>query len=102
MTEYELYIPLTYNDGSPVEPERIADVKKRLHDRFGGLTFFPQRNEGLWKVGNVTFREEVAILRVIADEVAQSSAFLTTLKEELKRDLRQQEILIVVRTVEVL
>jgi len=28
--EYELYIPLNYNDGSPIEPEKLVKVRDRL------------------------------------------------------------------------
>jgi hypothetical protein len=101
-SEYDLFLPLQYNDGRPVEPEKIAGLKSRLHDRFGGLTFFPQRNEGIWKIGNVTFREEIVIVRILAEETRPAREFLRALKEELKADLRQEEVLIVERKVEIL
>ncbi len=101
-SEYDLYIPLRYNDGRVVEPELIADLKKQLHDRFGGLTFFPQQNEGLWKIGAVTFREEIVILRVLAEETRTAREFFRQLKDELKVKLSQEEVLVVERKVEIL
>ena len=100
--EYDLYIPLQYNDGRPVEPRKIAHLKKRLHRRFGGLTFFPQQNEGSWQIGNVTFREEIVIMRILAEESRPAREFFQKLKEELKEELGQEEVLIVERKVEVL
>ena len=50
MREYELYVPLCYNDGRAVESEKLTRLKKRLVDQFGGLTHFPQESEGLWKI----------------------------------------------------
>jgi hypothetical protein len=100
--EYDLYIPLHYNDGRAVEPEKIAHLKKRLHERFGGLTFFPQQNEGSWQIGNVTFREEIVILRILAEETRPAREFFQRLKEELKSELVQEEVLVVERKVEVL
>ncbi len=101
--EYDIYLPSQYNDGTPVEPDKLAQIKRRLADRFGGLTFFPQRNEGTWKVGNVTFREDIVIIRVLASDATDDSRpFFQRLKEELKADLRQEEILIVARQVETL
>ena len=47
MKEYELFVPLRYNDGSPVEPEKIERLGERLLEQFGGVTFFPQPNQGL-------------------------------------------------------
>jgi hypothetical protein len=101
-SEYDVFLPLTYNDGRPVEAEKIAELKRRLQDRFGGLTFFPQRTEGLWKIGNVSFRDDIVILRVLSEEVRESREFFRRLKEELSADLGQQELLIVERKVEIL
>jgi hypothetical protein len=100
--EYDLYIPLHYNDGTPVEPEKIAGLKARLSERFGGLTFFPQQNEGSWHFGNVTFCDEIVILRILAEESRLAREFFTTLKEELKSGWSQEEVLIVERKVEIL
>jgi hypothetical protein len=37
-----------------------------LLERFEGLTFFPQPNEGFWRMGDVTYRDEIVIYRVLA------------------------------------
>ena len=101
-TEYDVYIPLHYNDGRPVEVEKIAHLKNRLHARFGGLTFFPQQNEGIWQIGKVTFRDSIVILRILAEETRPARAFFQSLKQELEVELQQEEILVVERKVEVL
>jgi hypothetical protein len=97
--EYDLFIPLFYNDGAPTESSKFQDLQARLLDQFGGLTFFPQANQGFWRMGNVTYRDEIVIYRVLASKPRVARRFLTRLKEELKKDLRQEEILIVERTV---
>ncbi len=100
--EYDLYLPLRYNDGRPVEQAKVDALKQRLTERFGGLTFFPQKSEGTWKIGSVTFRDEMVILRVLADDGASARDFFMSLKEELKTDLQQEDILIVERKVRTL
>jgi hypothetical protein len=100
--EYELYVPLTYNDGSPVEPRKIDRIGERLLERFGGCTFFPQRNQGMWRMGSVTFHDEIVIFRVLTDKVRLARRFFRALKKELKEDLGQEEILIVEKAAEVL
>ncbi len=57
MKEYDLYVPLTYNDGTLIETKTIERIGQKLLGRFGGVTFFPQPNEGLWRMGEVTFRD---------------------------------------------
>lgn len=102
MREYDLFIPLRYNDGAPIEAEKLIHVRKRLVEHFGGLTNFRQSNEGFWRVGNVTFRDEIVIYRVLACKVKAAKRFLEQLKEELIVELRQEDVLIVGRKVRVL
>lgn len=102
MKEYDLFIPLSYNDGSPVEPRKFQDLQKRLLEHFDGLTFFPQPNQGFWKMAGVTYRDEIVIYRVLTSRVRMARRFLSKLKEELKTEFKQEEILIVERDVETL
>src|SRR3954467_12226812 len=62
--EYDIFIPLTYNDGKPVEGRKLVRLRERLLEEFGGVTFFPQSNEGFWTFGDVTYRDEIVIYRV--------------------------------------
>lgn len=57
MKEHELFVPLTHNDGTPVDPGILVQLRERLLREFGGLTFFPQHNEGFWTFGGVTYRD---------------------------------------------
>lgn len=99
MKEYDIFIPLFYNDGTPVEPARFQDLQQRLLEHFEGLTYFPQPNQGFWKFGNITYRDQIVIYRVISQDAATSREFLSNLKVRLKRDLRQEEILIIEREI---
>jgi hypothetical protein len=99
MREYELYVPLHYNDGRPIEAEKLTRLKRRLVEEFGGLTHFPQENEGVWKVGTHTFRDRIVILRVLASDFHKAEAFFSKLKEDIKHDWEQQDVLIVTRSV---
>ncbi len=102
MREFEIYVPLHYNDGAPVESAKLDGLRKRLFDYFGGLTDTRQQNSGTWKVGNVVFHDEIVIYRVLAVKQHPARSFLMKLKDELERELRQEEILIVERKIEVL
>ena len=100
MKEYDIYVPLSNNDGTPVDPQKLKDLKKRLVDHFGGLTHFPQENEGLWKVGAFTFRDKIVILRVLTTEPDKAGSFFAELKKEMQRNWAQEDVLIVVRDVQ--
>jgi len=100
--EYDLYVPLTHNDGTPIEATTIKRLGQRLLKHFGGVTFFPQPNEGLWQMGAVTFRDQIVVFRVLSANVRDARRFFRRLKEQLKTELEQEEILVVERDVETL
>jgi hypothetical protein len=102
MREFEIYVPLHYNDGSPVEAEKLERLRERLFDYFGGMTDTRQSNTGSWKVGNVVFHDEIVIYRVLAVKQHPARQFLMNLKQDMERELKQEEVLIVEREIEVL
>jgi hypothetical protein len=102
MREYEIYVPLRFNDGTPVEPAKLQNLKSRLVEQFGGLTHFPQENEGLWKVGSFTFRDDIVIFRVLSGDSVVAERFFARLKQELIRDWKQEDVLVVARAVKIL
>ena len=102
MKEYDLFVPLYYKDGRQIEPQKLQDLQQQLLEQFGGLTFFPQPNEDFWTMAGITYRDEIVIYRVITSDEQAARQFLSDLKEWLKEELRQEEILIVERNVETL
>lgn len=102
MKEYDLFVPLYYNDGRQVEPRKFQDLQTQLLDQFGGLTFFPQPNQGFWTLAGITYRDEIVIYRVITSDQREARRFLADLKERLQEEFEQEEILIVERDVETL
>jgi hypothetical protein len=101
MKEYDVYLPLFYNHGRAIEDTKVNKVKRRLVEKFGGLTHFPQRNEGLWKFGGTTFRDQVSILRVLAEEPDGAPEFFSKLRRQMQHDLEQTSVLIVEREVKI-
>ena len=99
MKEYDIFIPLSYNDGTLVESAKFQDLQTRLLEQFEGLTYFPQPNQGFWKFGDITYRDEIVIYRVISHNPSVSRDFLNHLKEDLKKEFRQEEILIIEREI---
>ena len=88
MKEYDVFVPLFYNDGTPIEAVKFQRLQAELLEQFDGLTFFPQPNEGFWRMGDVTYRDEIVIYRVLARRVGTARKFLAQLKQRLKRDLK--------------
>jgi hypothetical protein len=99
MKEYDLYLPLAFNDGRPISAEELARIRKMLLDEFGGFTHFPQENEGVWKLGGAVFRDKVVILRILSDRPEETRRFFAELRTELMCSLEQADVLIVERDV---
>ena len=99
MKEYEIYLPTTGNDGTAVDAAIMAQIKRELIETFGGYTHLRQRNEGRWRMGGVTFRDEVTILRVLDDGTTSFS--MPRFKIILEALLQQESVLIVEREVRV-
>ena len=102
MKEYDIFVPLYYNDGTAVESAKFQRLQALLLEQFEGLTYFPQPNQGFWKFGNMTFRDEIVIYRVISHNPVTSRDFLTTLKRDLKEYFQQEELLIIEREISLL
>lgn len=99
MKEFDLFVPLFHNDGSAIDVRLFQELQERLLAEFEGLTFFPQPNKGFWKMGSLTFQDDVVIYRVITDKPRKSRRFLSRLKKWMKPTFQQEEILIVERKV---
>jgi hypothetical protein len=93
---------LYYNDGRPIEAGKFQDLQNALLNQFRGLTFFPQPNKGFWKMADVTYRDEIVVYRVISTDASHARRFFFDLKERLKKELDQHEILIVERDIKTL
>ena len=99
MKEFELYVPLVSENGKRLPGKELKCLKKRLVAQFGGVTHFPQKTKGVWKVGQATFYDEIIILRVLTDQTKAAQTFWRRLKLDLRRKWEQKHILIIARDV---
>lgn len=100
MKEYDLYVPLTTRSGRRIAKKKLAALRARLIREFGGLTEFPQEQRGFWKLGTVTFRDRILILRVLSDlPPPRARRFWKEIKDLLAQEWEQQEVLIVQKSV---
>jgi hypothetical protein len=90
---------MTYNDGSLIEPVKFRVLQARLLEYFNGVTFFPQPNQGQWRIGGVTYTDEIVVYHVVATDVRSARRFFKQLKTELLNTFQQEEILILERDV---
>ena len=102
---YEVYLPLQYPDGREVEPGKSRAIETELIHRFGGATSvkqeFPLR--GQWRFGGEVITDEIIVILSINFEpkVDEDEAYLQELKERLKREFEQEDILITIQDIRV-
>jgi hypothetical protein len=97
--EYEVYVPVFYNDGTRIERDKRLEIHRRLLNEFEGMTFFSQPTRGYWKFGGVTFRDRILIYRTLAPNALRARRFLRELKDWMKVELQQEAILITEKSV---
>jgi hypothetical protein len=100
--QYDIYLPLRYNDGAPIEPDKYDETRQELIGRFGGLTVLPGSGsaEGWWLLGDKIYRDEIRIFRVLS--AIHDQAFWAEYKERLRGRFRQEDILLVTAPVSVI
>src|SRR5207253_1332378 len=99
--EYEVLVPLQDKTGTPLSPDVLATVRKRLYERFEGVLETRLRVDGKWHVGQAVFQAEVASFRLLADLIEQPRDFFTKLKRDLA-DSFACPVAVIERPVEVL
>src|SRR5687768_11130865 len=92
---YEITLPTRYNDGRPIEPQKLLLTRREIAGRFGALTFIPQPVHGEWTHEGVRYDDVNIRIVVDAEDTPATAAFFTQLKETLKSRFQQLDIWIV-------
>jgi hypothetical protein len=98
--EYDIYLPTVSPQGAIYSQDVLQQSRQDLIDFFGGLTDTRQKNEGLWKIGGVTVRDEIVIWRILSNRGPGGDEVINKVKRKLQEVLHQSEILVVRRQVE--
>ncbi len=90
----EFLIPLKYNDGTDVEPEKLFMVKEKVIDLFGGITIHPLTTEGIWidPKTHIKYYDECRRFEIVVEESPEIYETLKKLKEDLIKTFKQEDI----------
>jgi hypothetical protein len=99
MREFEIYLPTTRNDGSKIDPGKLAAIRETLLLSFGGYTETKFEGKGAWKMGGVTYWDEISIVKVLAAATAEFD--FSAFKCRMESELEQESVLIVSREVRI-
>jgi hypothetical protein len=92
LRRYEIFLPLRFNDGTPVPDGLIADSLLELRQRFGALSCETQAIRGVWEHEGEVYRDDLVRVFVDVADVPAHREFFRQLKEQLKARFRQIEI----------
>jgi hypothetical protein len=98
MKKYEIYLPLRYNEGRKIEPQKLKEIRQQLIAVFGALTASSRSApfQGTWRYKGVEFVDDIIWIQIITKDM---NDFFKSFKRQLKRTLRQLDILITVQDI---
>jgi hypothetical protein len=89
----QILLPKETGSGHPIGKDWFDGFLKGLTEKFGGATSFLRApGQGLWQRGSGTEKDSIAVVEVMAEEI--DCAYWQSLRERLKRELSQEEIVI--------
>jgi hypothetical protein len=90
-----------YNDGKEIEAEKIKQIRKKLIAVFGALPVSSQSApyQDSWKYDGVDFIDDIIKIEIIAAGDRKTDKFFKEFKEQLKRLLKQIDILITAQNI---
>lgn len=95
-TRYEILLPLKYNDGRDIEPDKFLQTKKELTQKFGALSVDPYPIEGVWTQQNIAYEDVLVKFIVdVEEDTPEVEAFFKEFKKTLKTRFAQLDIWIV-------
>lgn len=94
--QIEVLLPLFYNDGTPVEPEKIDLTVREIVEKFDGCRITsgagaPAFN-GYWVDEETLYKDSVKSLIIEAPQTNTNFEFLSKLKKTLEQRFEQIEI----------
>lgn len=93
MRVVEIFLPLTYGDGSRAPAEIFELLKQELAEKFGGVTAYARSPaQGLWQNGGQQQEDSIVIFEVMTDKVDKE--WWAAFRSRLEALLRQEEVLI--------
>lgn len=91
---FEILLPLTFNDGRPVDGELFEQTREELIARFGAITLLPHTARGVWVHHGARYEDELLRLVIDVDDTPEHQQFFADFKVVLLERFEQIEIYI--------
>jgi hypothetical protein len=97
-----MLLPLRYNDGRPVEAEKIYQTREELVARFDAVALQPGVVQGIWVHEGIRYEDDLRRVVVDVEDTAENRQFFLTYKAVLCERFQQLAIYISSIIVEIL
>ncbi len=100
MIRFEILLPLFYNDGRQIEPDKFAATDDELVNHFGATSTDTVTVRGHWKYQSTVYSDE--LIRMDVEDISDNWDAMRQAKETLKTRFEQIDIWITAHRIEVL
>ena len=102
MLRFEILLPLYYNDGRQIEPEKFVQTDEELIAQFDATSTDTVVVQGRWKYQSIRYDDRLIRVRVDTEDKEENRAFLKEYKETLKVRFEQEDIWITAQQIDVI
>lgn len=99
---YELLLPTSFNDGSPIPRKLMGQTLREIREQFGAISVETQRIEGHWEYRGKVYQDLNARVFVDVADTPENRQFFVDFKEKLKERFQQLDIWMTTYLVEVI
>lgn len=99
--QFEVLLPLRFNDGRDVPAELVAEAVLENVDHFGAANYETQKVEGHWRHGGILYRDDLVRLVVDVPDSTRNRQWMKQFKDRWKVRLEQLELWVVSYRIEV-
>jgi hypothetical protein len=89
---YEILLPTSFNDGTPVSNEVIGQTLLEIRRQFGAVSADTQPIEGHWELEGRVYRDHNVRVFVDVPDTVENRQFFVDFKEQLKQRFQQLDI----------
>src|SRR5258705_13796913 len=102
MIRYEILLPLFYNDGRAIEPEKFLATDDDLIAAFGATSTDQVTVRGRWKYQSTVYSDQLIRVRVDVPDAPENQDAMRGLKETLKARFDQLDIWITAHQIDII
>lgn len=102
MIRFEILLPLFYNDGRVIEPEKFIATDDELVGHFGATSTDTVVVRGQWMYQSTRYRDQLLRVRTDVEDNPDNWQTMREIKEALKARFDQLDIWITAHRIEIL